>query len=177
MRAHEPFGADGALDVRIGGRPPFLETSRASLICTREFESLTSEIEERILALDAEQVGATAEVRRSPGRCIVQLGPVGLTVSWLRDSSGHAAAGRLFIVEWDGQVGRGRVANPERGMGSERALVAKPIREQVMVPAATCEEDWRWCSEEKGRSPGARSADLAKRCVDSLVATLARKVS
>ena len=86
-------------------REDFLDSHRALAVCAREFDRLAEDISKRVADLEDEAKGLKAEVRRSPGRCIVQLGPVALTVSWLRTRAETVSQGRLLIVEWNGTVG------------------------------------------------------------------------
>src|SRR6185369_4457499 len=79
--------------------------SRAVAICAREFERLADGIAKRAATL-GEKAGTKAEVQRMPDRCIVQLGPVALSVSWVRERVDTVATGRLMIAEWNGTVVR-----------------------------------------------------------------------
>ena len=62
----------------------FLDSHRALAVCAREFDRLAEDVAKRVAELEDESKGWKADVRRSPGRCIVQIGPVALTLSWLR---------------------------------------------------------------------------------------------
>jgi hypothetical protein len=83
----------------------FLGSSRAVAVCAREFERLADTIAKRATSA-AEKAGAKAEVQRMPDRCLVQVGPVALSVSWVRERVDTAATGRLMIAEWQGTVVR-----------------------------------------------------------------------
>jgi hypothetical protein len=56
-------------------REDFLDSHRALAVCAREFDRLADDISKRVADLEDDAKGLKAEVRRSPGRCIVQLGP------------------------------------------------------------------------------------------------------
>ena len=155
----------------IADRPSFLTTHKAVAACTREFDRLTEGVTRGISALRG-MVEETPTVRTSPGRCIVQLGPVALTVSWVRASVDTVSEGRLLIVEWAGTVARGAERVPERGLAPRSG--AKPatlLREDVLMADATNEGDWRW-RREAAPGAGYTSSELAAHCVDSLLATL-----
>ena len=64
----------------------------ALAVCAREFDRLADDIAKRVLNLQDEEKGLKCDVRRSPGRCIVQLGPVALTISWLRTRAAGAGS-------------------------------------------------------------------------------------
>lgn len=163
--------ADDDAEHRTIKRDAFLGSSRALPIFTREFERLTDDIAERVASADTTLSGAVAEVRRTPRRCIVQLGPVALTVSWIRDHADTVAAGRLLVAEWRGIVARGAPGAPERAR-ADRAPAATLLREVVLMADATGEPDWRWRPEQAAHA-GYASPDLAALCVDSLLLSLA----
>lgn len=165
-------GAGETTDAARGADPrgAFLDSSRAHAVCARELERLADGIARRAASIDAGQGGARAEVRRSPGRCIVQLGPVALTVSWVRDHVDTVSAGRLLIDEWEGTVARTTSWSPERA--SRPARTATLVREAVLVADATGEPDWLW-RREASAPVGYASRELAAMCVDSLVLALA----
>lgn len=145
---------------------PFLSSSRAQTICGRQLDRIASEIE-RLAAAMATELGASAEVSRSPGRCIVQMGDVALTTSWMRAPGNAVADGRLLIVAWRGTVAPKNSVAPERTTRNQPTRQATPLREIVLMPVATCEADWGWQRESQ---PGIslQAADIAARSVDSL---------
>ena len=159
------------IDPKVAVREHFLGTSRALQICTREFERLTNGISKRTATIDAEATGAKPEVRRTPGRCIVQLGPVALTVSWVRDRVDTVAAGRLLIVEWRGTVHRAAPRIIEDAASPVAGPVVTLVREEILMAEATGEPDWLW-RREGAHHMAYTSRDLAALCVDSLVAAL-----
>lgn len=144
----------------------FLGSSRAVAVCAREFERLADTIAKRATSA-AEKVGAKAEVQRMPDRCLVQLGPVALSVSWVRERVDTVATGRLMIAEWQGTV----VRQP-RPADMQAVTVnhgpAKIVRENILRADATGEPDWLW-RREPTADLGYASRDLAAHCVDSLV--------
>lgn len=144
-------------------REVFFATHRAVAACDREFRKLVEDVVRRAKLLES------AEVQSAPGRCVIQLGDVALTVSWIRGRSA-AADGRLMIVEWEGQVQRGSRRAPERTSRSTVPRVARVRREHVLLADATREDNWRWRRESfawASYSP----EDLAAACVDSLAAS------
>lgn len=168
--SHPEARTDGA-GVRTTEAELFLGSSRAVPICAREFARLGDGIEKRLATIGDSHPGTTPEVRRTPGRCIVQLGPVALTISWVRDHVDTVAAGRLLVAEWRGTVASATPRLPETAGRSTRASAATLVREQVLLADATGEADWRWRPESR-KHAGYESRDLATRCVDSLLGSL-----
>ena len=163
---------DGAAAPPHRDVPDFLESHRALAVCAKEFDQLVDEIVRLAASVETGNVEVQTEVRRSPNRCIVQLGPVALTISWLRSGADTISDGRLLVIEWVGVVGRGAMRLPERGLerhptGPER-VPATISREVVLVAAATNAENWRWRREDSARVSYS-STELASRCVESLV--------
>lgn len=141
-------------------RDTFLASHRALSHLTREFERLTTEVAHRIEAVAPKDGEMKAEVQRAPGRCTVQLGPVALSLSWVRTRPDTVSTGRLMIIEWEGTLGG-------TGLMSDGRPRAVPIREDVLRVEATRAEDWQWRSDD-GSAPGYDSRALAARCVDWL---------
>ena len=143
-------------------RDTFLASHRAITHLGREFDRLASEIAKRAATVNRDDVEVPLEVHRVPGRCMVQLGPVALTLSWVRTRPDTVATGRLMIIEWEGQVGRGVSG------GGPNPI---PLRETVLRADATRVEDWQWKSDEVA-GYAYDSTELAAHCVDSLAYAL-----
>lgn len=181
-----PTVVDGVRDFNVGpvsdlgdpatiARDTFLASPRATLLCSREFDSMSDHIAARIAAGASAGDLPEAEVRRAPGRCIVQLGPVGLTVSWVRAKSDTVPEGRLLVIQWLGVVARGIRQVPERAIASDASRTAKVLEESVFSADASSEREWFW----RGEAPPQmryRSPDLAEHCVAALHATMRRTV-
>ena len=154
-------------------REDFLDSHRALAVCAREFDRLADDISRRVSDLEDEAKGLKADVRRSPGRCIVQLGPVALTISWLRTRAETVSQGRLLIVEWNGTVGANGAQEYVNGVPTVAVTqTARVVRESVFIPDATDEKSWTWKREGKTGRKAYRSADLAKTVVTSINGTL-----
>lgn len=154
-------------------REDFLDSHRALAVCAREFDRLADDISRRVSDLEDEAKGLKAEVRRSPGRCIVQLGPVALTISWLRTRAETVSQGRLLIVEWNGTVGANGQQEYVNGVPTVAVTqTAKVVRESVFLPDASDEKSWTWRREGKYGRKAYRSTDLAKTVVSSINGTL-----
>ena len=154
-------------------REDFLDSHRALAVCAREFDRLADDIAKRVLNLQDEAKGLKADVRRSPGRCIVQLGPVALTISWLRTRAETVSQGRLLIVEWNGTVGANGAQEYVNGVPTVAVTqTAKVVRETVFLPDASDEKSWTWRREGKNGRKAWKSADLAKSVVSSVNGTL-----
>lgn len=154
-------------------REDFLDSHRALAVCAREFDRLADDISKRVIGLQNEEKGLKADVRRSPGRCIVQLGPVALTISWLRTRAETVSQGRLLIVEWNGTVGANGAQEYVNGVPTVAVTqTAKVVRETVFLPDASDEKTWTWRREGKNGRKAWKSPDLAKSVVSSINGTL-----
>ena len=122
-------------------------------------------MERRVEELRGAGIEDAPIVRQSPGRCIVQLGPVGLTLTWLRSTLGHVSDGELLVVVWRGSVAPTRKHEPERFAGSP-ANFATALWEDTLAVEADDEASWRWRGAD---DRGSWTSDaLAERCVDEL---------
>lgn len=154
-------------------REDFLDSHRALAVCAREFDRLAEDIAKRVSDLEDESKGLKVDVRRSPGRCIVQLGPVALTISWLRTRAETVSQGRLLICEWHGTVGANGAQEYVNGVPTVAVTqTAKVVRESVFIADANDEKSWTWRREGKTGRKAYRSAELAKSCVSSINSTL-----
>lgn len=150
-------------------RERFLTSHRAIAACAREFNRLVEDVVERANALRAElQIEEEPELRLTPERCIVQLGPVALTLAWLRGNLDSLVDGRLLVIAWEGTIARRRFAQfPERPNAPRAAQTATAVWEETFVAAAENETSWEWRSEDD-RSRQFPSSQLAARAVDRL---------
>jgi hypothetical protein len=144
-------------------RDSFLASHRAITHLGREFDRLASEVAKRAATVNRDDTEVPLEVHRVPGRCTVQLGPVALTLSWVRTRPDTVATGRLMIIEWEGQMARGVAAS----VGPNPI----PLRETVLRADATRVEDWQWKSDDVA-GYAYDSSELAAHCVDSLAYAL-----
>jgi hypothetical protein len=150
------------IDERVSQRDTFLGSHRAITHLGREFDRLAAEVTKRVETMSRDDAEVPLEVHRVPGRCTIQLGPVAMTLSWVRTRPDTVATGRLMIIEWEGKVARG---------GGNSAVGAIPIRETVLRADATRVEDWQWKSDDVA-GYAYDSTELAAHCVDSLAYTL-----
>lgn len=159
--------AEGGDDLH---RRSFLDTPRALAVRTREFARLTDAVASGAAALwsaGAEERDKPV-VRRSPDRCIVQLGPVALTAAWLRSTLDSVAHGELLLIVW-----RGVIAAPGPYVPDRTTARCIPVRsatalwEEVFAAAGTDEASWLWRPAD-AQIGGLSSADLADRCVARL---------
>ena len=159
---------DSSLAERLADQsaPPsqrsFLASHRAAAACKRELDRLAEDVARRLTTSQHVNVDETPVVRLSPDRCIVQLGPVALTVVWLKGARDSVAEGELLVIVWRGAVGARAPNLPERP-GAHRAPSATALWERVLVPVAEDEATWSW------QPRGAASAD-AGRCSSSALA-------
>ncbi|HEY2376124.1 MAG TPA: hypothetical protein VGH98_09135 [Gemmatimonadaceae bacterium] len=143
---------------------PFLSSGRALGAYAREFARLGDEIAERAAGSFGDLVDCKIDVRRSPDRCILQVGPCALTVAFIR-SRRDSAEGELLIIHWRGNVAPNLRQQPERANVPTRS--AQALSESVFVAEATSEMDWMWCAQEE---PSRRytSLSLAALVIDHL---------
>ena len=169
--SHEFTGDIGALD-----RPSFLASHRALAVCTREFGKLSDGIVEGVEMLAASGSIEKPTVRSMPGRCIVQLGPVALTIAWLRSTLDSVADGQLLVMVWRGSVAPKMARLPEdqagRGMA---AAVPVALHEETLAAAGNDEASWCWRLGEDVQD--FTSAELADRCVQLLREAYAKSAS
>jgi len=162
-RAGDTAGVALAHDDRSAQqRDTFLGSHRAITHLGREFDRLAAEVAKRAATVNRDDVEVPLEVHRVPNRCTVQLGPVALTLSWIRTRPDTVATGRLMIIEWEGQVGGASVGSGPRAI---------PLRETVLRADATRVEDWQWKSDDVAGF-AYDSTELAAHCVDSLAYAL-----
>lgn len=81
-----------------------LQSFKAVAAARREVSALMGSIERRALAIVKDSPGVELVVRRTPERCVVQAGRVGLSVSWLQPQPNTIAESALLVMEWDGVV-------------------------------------------------------------------------
>lgn len=159
-----PNGQSAVGGDRLDSKPA-LTAHRAASVCAREFASVCDAVVQGATALHANGVADKPVIRRSPGRCIVQLGPVAMTVAWLRDSAGLIETGELLVIVWEGDVAPGGDHVPERA-AVQRARTPTALWEQALTPAITSEATWwRPHGVEDG---GYSSTDIAGESVERL---------
>ena len=151
----------------FGDRPSFLASHRALAVCSRELGRLTTDVVRGAAMLGAAGVEDKSVERLSPGRCIVQLGPVALTLTWLRSTIDSVADGDLLVIVWRGAVAPRAEHLPERMTTRRQPTAATALWEGVFVAAGTDEASWTWQSKDAGTG-GCSSADLAAQCVERL---------
>ena len=151
-RAHQDVHAD------------YTSSYRANAACVRELARLHEEI--AALLTDA-GISDEPVVRRSPARCLVQLGPVALTVAWLQRAQGTVADGELLVVVWRGEVAVRTPQGFERAHQHSGASSATALWESVLVVSAENETEWGW-APAGAKGDALSSAALAHRCVERL---------
>ena len=158
-------------------RERFLTSHRALAICAREFGRLADEITDRVVELGRELgIDEAPETRLTPERCIVQLGPVALTVAWLRSTIDSVAEGRLLVIAWQGTVAKRRMAQaPERSLAAKATQTAVPVWEETLAATGVSEETWAW-RPESDENQLVGSTELATRCVKQLRSALASSI-
>lgn len=146
---------------------PFISSHRAVSACTRELAHLVNGVTYGVSTLHASGIHEKAVTRQSPGRCIVQLGPVALTITWLRGTLGTIAEGELLVAVWQGSVAPPMRREPERAQAASRVVAPSVIWEEVLAVAAADEASWVWRAP-KADVGGYTSLALADTCVAQL---------
>lgn len=162
MTAEERFAFD---------QDRFLSSHRALSVCTREFERMTRTAAQRATELARDEGLETPEVRLTPNRCIVQLGPVAMTFVWMRSTLDTVAEGRLLAMVWKGQIAQRKRLQPERTT-TGAAPTAAPVWEEVLAAGGTNEDSWEW-RPEQDTTRHYDSSQLADRCITELRTALA----
>ncbi len=150
----------------FGERQPFLATHRATAVCAREVGRLVEGVRGAFATTSSTKEPGAPDVQVSPDRCVVQYGPVALTVGWLRRPPDTPDVGELLVMIWRGVIARrGAFRDPERGVATTRT--ATVLFEHSFVAAAADEASWIWrpATAAEGGFP---STDLAQWCVDKL---------
>ncbi len=147
-------------------RPSYLASHRARAAGTRELTRLIDGAVQGVAVMHAECDTVKPVIRRSPLRCIVQLGPVALTIAWMRHGSDSMADGELLAIVWRGAVAPRSTWLPEQGAVSATGLSATELWEEVFTVRAEDEASWRWCAAA-GLQPYT-SAMLVDRCLAQL---------
>ena len=151
-------------------RDRFLGSHRAIAACAREFSRLVDEIVAGTALLRSElHIEEEADVRLMPDRCIIQLGPVALTVAWLRGTPDMLADGRLLMIAWDGIVAKRSLSQVLERVARTRDIqkaTAVAVWERSFVAVAESEASWGWQQESDGTdrdaSPGLAARALAQ---------------
>lgn len=157
-----------AADIRDPmSRQAFLNSHRALAVCTREFSRLADDIINAAKGFASERDIDAPTVRKAPDRCIVQLGPVALTVAWLRNGSDSPANGELLAIAWHGIIAQRGDHLPERIGNRQVPKVPVTVWEETLVASATSEANWHWHPEDLTRE-GYASPELAERCLEQL---------
>jgi hypothetical protein len=164
----DELGASGSIaGVRPAYGAPFLTTHRAVAVCARELIHLTEEIVAAVTAL-RDSLGVEKEVvRKPPGRCMVQLGPVALTAVWLRGNADSIASGQLLVNVWEGNVAPPIDHSWERSGRERNSQPARLVWEMVLVASADAESSWAWIPSVADSAPISAS-QLASTCAEQL---------
>ena len=150
-------------EQRARARATFLASQRALTLINRELDSLSATVMRLCETPGTLPAGVAPEVRRTPDRYTVQIGPVGLSFSWIRGRSNSIADGQLLVIEWSGHLGEQHApADPRNAM---------PAFEHVLQPHATSPEDWQWRRTDIDLCCYT-TRDLAEQCVASVVRRL-----
>jgi hypothetical protein len=157
-------------DDRAKARISFLSSQRAITLVTRELDKLSTEVTRFCGEQGRLPEGLVPAVRRTPDRYTVQIGPVGLSFSWIRGRTNSIADGQLLVIEWSGQLADKHI---ETEAETEAAI---PTFEHVLQPHATGPEDWQWRRTDLDLC-SYTTRDLAAQCVTSVLRRLPRRPS
>lgn len=147
-------------------RPSFLASHRALSACTRELARLTEMLCRGAATLREDLGVEKLDVRLTPDRCVVQLGPVALTIAWLRSTLGTPENGELLVIVWRGSVAQRGAYHPARAGSPPMVRTASVLSERTYTAAAADEASWVW--RTPGEARDLTSAALAEQCVEQL---------
>jgi hypothetical protein len=156
-------------------RASFITSHRAAAVCTRELSRLYDAIADGLEAWgigtpragDDAKVADAPVVRRMPARCLVQVGPVALTVAWLQRAHGTVADGELLVVVWKGAVAVQAPRGFERTADRAGASSATSVWETVLTATAESEAGWAWVPADVADVTLSSTA-LANQCIERL---------
>ena len=163
-------------DVRTDEvRGTFITSHRAAAACARELARLHDALADGLAdwgvgtarAGEDAPIGDVPAVRRTPERCLIQVGPVALTVAWLQRAQGTVADGELLVVVWRGTVAAYTPRGFENTMDRAAASSATSVWELVLGANADSEAEWAWVPNGVG-DVTLSSATLADECIQRL---------
>jgi hypothetical protein len=144
-------------------RSAFLSSYKIATATQREVTALIDGVEKGVEEIRTVFRELDVEVRRTPNRCVLQAGDVGLSLSWLHRPV-TSDEGGLLLIEWDGTV----TFPGERARRGRRATVA---REQLLHLETVGWPKWNW-SDDDAPARKYSSADLASLCVQLVMRRL-----
>ena len=148
----------------------FLATHRGQAAFAREYARLVAAIVADVGVAARENPAFTPIIRQSPERCIVQLGPVAMTMVWLRKGAENTANGELLLILWRGTIAKS-AGEPTEYSARRRDVIAPTILwEETLVASAESEATWGWRSGAADGNGGVTSLELAQRSVRRLAA-------
>lgn len=159
-----------ALDWRDAeSQHAFLRSQRARGTCAREVQRVGELVLEGAAELARAHALPLPAARPSPDRVLVQLGPVAISLAWLKAGGSEApAGGELLAIVWKGALAaRGGHFAPERVAAPSRAVAPVTLWEQALTPSATTPDDWHWHAHGLDGA-GHTSDEVAARCVAQL---------
>jgi hypothetical protein len=153
-------------------RPAFLGTHRAQSVAGREFTRFSEALVSAAKQAATQHTLEAPTTRLSPDRCIVQLGPVALTVAYIRVGTNLPVGGQLLAIIWRGTIAQRGDHIPER-LGA-RKVPTPPVQvwEETHTVSADNEASWHWHPLSADGS-GFTSPELAARCIEQLCVALA----
>ena len=125
---------------------PFLNTQRSLSVAAREFARLGDCLADSLASAFPEAMHGQPDLRRSPDRCIIQVGRAAVTIAWIRTRR-DSGESELLIIHWRGMVAP--IIKQQFERARELTLTATPLSESVYFAEATCEADWMWRSREE----------------------------
>lgn len=148
-------------------RTNFLTSHRAQSVSAREFGKFADSVVALARRVATERACEAPTLRMSPDRCIVQLGPVALTVTHIRTGNDVPPGGQLLAIIWQGTIAPRGDHVPERN--GARRVPPPPVSvwEESSVVSAEAETSWHWHPHGVD-STGFTSVELAARCVEQL---------
>jgi hypothetical protein len=144
-------------------RSAYLSSYKIATAAQREVTALIDGVEKGAEEIRSAFRELEVEVRRTPNRCVLQAGDVGLSLSWLHRPV-TSDEGALLLIEWDGTV----TFPGERARNGRRASVA---REQLLHLETVGWPEWNWSHDDLPTRKYS-SSDLASLCVQLVLRRL-----
>lgn len=147
---------------------PFLKSHRAVTACARELEALADATVAEVNSWTSTAQLDKATAKRTPRRCVIQVGPVALSIAWLPPNSGDLGEGELLVAVWHGVIGVQPQYQFERVTPTPPPSATREVWEEVLHPGVVGTDSWRWLARNQDSDQGVTGAELAAICVAKL---------
>ena len=151
----------------LANSPAFLATHRGQAALVREYARLVAALVAEVGSAARERPEFAPVIRQSPERCIVQLGPVAMTMVWLRKGAEAVSNGELLLILWRGTIAKSAGEPSAYAARPRNAVPPTILWEETLIASTTSESDWTWKNGDVD-AKGVTSQMLAERSVRRL---------